>query len=117
MYGSEPSAPVAAYCHGGSARACDPLLQDCPDGKVCTGQDIASCEIPGCEVRGQICVEGAGTVCEAGSTCIGLAGAPTDFCQPYCDPSSTAPAELACSSLCPQGAWEFGTYAICMPDD
>ena len=105
---------VAAFCYAGAGGACDPLAQDCPEGQACTGLDAPACDLVGTTARFGDCT-GLGS-CVEGSTCVGVEGEDTFYCQPYCDPAAEAPAEIACATLCPDGAWEYEGYSVCVPE-
>jgi hypothetical protein len=110
--------PVTDEVTGGRCRAgtgtgiCDPLLQDCGEGRGCYGREGNTCRPEGALLRGEICTP-TGAVCEAGTTCIGIEGEDA-YCMPYCDPTEAG--EKACSLLCPGGSWNFGAHDICIPE-
>ncbi|HEY3495817.1 MAG TPA: hypothetical protein VGK73_14060, partial [Polyangiaceae bacterium] len=106
---------VAAFCFGGAGGVCDPLAQDCPEGQACGGLDVTACEPEGTTQAGAVCSNINGS-CEAGATCVGIEGEADLYCQPYCDSAPDAPADIACTTLCPAGAWEFEGYSLCIPD-
>ena len=106
--------PVGAFCGGNSGGVCDPLAQDCGPGKACSGMELTTCDTHGDKLRGQTCFP-FGAVCEPGTTCTGIQGMDS-YCTPYCDPKPGAPADIACSALCPGGAWPFDGYSVCIPD-
>jgi hypothetical protein len=105
---------LAATCFGGASGACNPVAQDCPSPRVCTGIDVVGCDLPGTTAIGAECFP-LGSVCVKGSTCVGIQGAQKSYCQPYCDASPTAEAQVACSTLCPGGAWPYEGYSLCIP--
>ena len=105
---------VGAFCGGNSGGVCDPLAQDCGPGQACSGQELTTCDTHGDKLRGEMCFP-FGAVCEPGTVCIGIEGMDS-YCQPYCNPAAGAPAEIACATLCPGGAWPYGSYSICIPD-
>ncbi|HKO48635.1 MAG TPA: hypothetical protein VJV79_12975 [Polyangiaceae bacterium] len=105
---------LGAFCLGGAGGACNPLLQDCATGRACTGVEATGCEVPGIAKLGEVCLP-FDAPCEKGSVCVGIQGEAEQFCQSYCDPAPTAPAASACDSKCPNGAWEFTGYGICIP--
>jgi hypothetical protein len=103
---------VGAQCFAGSGTGtCDPLAQDCAGGLGCYGRESTTCQAAGSTAQGQTCFP-LGAVCEPGSECVGIQGMDS-FCQPYCDPNGTG--ANACSTLCPGGSWEYGSYSICIP--
>ena len=114
IYNTETLAELGAFCLGGAGGACDPLLQNCAAGQICTGVDAVGCDVPGTGKVGETCLP-FGSVCEKGSVCVGIQGATDEYCEPYCDLSPSAPAASACTSKCPKGAFNFPTYGICIP--
>lgn len=105
---------VGGVCLGGSGTGtCDPLNQaECGPGNGCFGREATTCQPEGDLAQGEPCFP-LGIVCAAGTECIGIQGEDA-YCQPYCDPNGDGP--LACATLCPGGAWNYGDYSICIPE-
>lgn len=114
IYAGDTTVVKGRVCGAGAGGACDPLLQDCKAGQICSGIDVTGCEPPGTGKAGELCTGGAG--CEKGTVCIGFEGEQDAFCQPYCDNAPDATGPNACLTKCPDGAFEFDTYAICIPN-
>jgi uncharacterized protein YkwD len=103
-----------ATCSPGSGGTCDPLAQDCDEGRGCYGREAVTCSFAGEVPRGHECT-GLGVECEPGTDCIGVMGG-VPVCSPYCDPSPAAAGPRACATLCPGGNWPYNDYALCIPD-
>lgn len=111
---SDTFANTVGICMAGSGSgSCDPLEQDCEEGRGCYGREQTACQIAGDTAPGESCFP-MGAVCEPGTECIGIQGEDS-YCQPYCDPNPTADGPNACNTLCPSGSWDYGDYGICMP--
>lgn len=102
-------------CQSGAGTGiCDPLSQDCGEGRGCFGRETPTCQLVSENIpQGEVCTP-TGAVCEPGTTCIGVAGGDNSYCMPYCDPLGTG--ENSCTTLCPGGSWNFGAHDICRPE-
>jgi hypothetical protein len=116
VWRDEPLEVAGAYCMPGSGGVCDPLAPACDAGQGCFGYDPPACEMPGDGPVGAEC-DFLNTLCVAGTTCIGVEGSGTYYCQPYCDPAPAAAGANACSALCPNAFWQFDGYGICIPNE
>jgi hypothetical protein len=115
IYAPDGTTIVDAYCSGGSGGTCDPVAQDCADGKACMGTKVTACQIPGALAKGQTCTYT--TDCAKGTTCVRISGGTTSTCESYCDVSSAAPTSTACTSVCTNGRfWTLDNGAgLCRP--
>lgn len=110
---ADGSQELGAVCYPGSGGSCDPLAQDCEEGRACTGVEAPSCRVPGAIGLDAPCTYA--TDCVKGLVCVKVQGDPTAHCQEYCDPSPAAPESTSCDK-CDNGAWDFpGGYGICIP--
>ena len=101
----------AGVCIGGGP-ACDPIMQDCPDGGTCNvigGEAIGGisyqCEEPGALPENADCSMGE---CAAGLACF------DDVCRVYCDPDNDDCAMGTCTDVSAVLYQPAGTLGVCI---